>query len=147
MGKLNFGEEMAKVLPRMLREFARKQDSILAKGKIAIAHVVILDVLKEKESSTMGELAKILNLTMSAVTVIIDKMIELTLVKRERSKEDRRIVNVTLAKTGKDLMKKINEERESMTNEIFSVLTDKEKEEYLRLIRKVYESLEVGDEK
>ena len=147
MGKLNFGEEMAKVLPRMLREFARKQDSILAKGKIAIAHVVILDVLKEKESSTMGELAKILNLTMSAVTVIIDKMIELTLVKRERSKEDRRIVNVTLAKTGKDLMKKINEERETMTNEIFSVLTDKEKEEYLRLIRKVYESLEVGDEK
>ena len=147
MEKLNFGEEMTRILPRLLREFTSKQDSILAKGKIAIPHVVILDVLKEKESSTMGELAKILNLTMSAVTVIIDKMIELGFVKRERSKEDRRIVNVMLAKKGKELAEEVNKERRNMANDIFSVLTGKEKEEYLRLISKVYESLEVGDEK
>ncbi len=142
-----FSEEMAKMVPRMLREFTRKQESILSKGNIALPHVVILDCLREMGSLTMGELARILNLTMSAVTVIIDKMVELGLVKRERSKQDRRIVNVMLLKKGRETAEKVDEARKVMTSEIYSVLSGEERVEYLRLIRKVYESLGVRDEK
>jgi len=83
--QINIGEEIAKVHPLILREVAVKQMSVFSKDKITLTQVVVLDLLKEKGSCRMGDIAAALNLTMSAVTGIIDKMIEMGLVKRERS--------------------------------------------------------------
>ena len=80
----------------------------------------------------MNELAKILNLTMSAVTAIIDKMIRRKLVKRGRSSEDRRVVNVTMVSKGRKLIKQVREIRCSCANELFASLTEQDKQEYLR---------------
>ena len=72
---------------------------------------------------------------------IVDKMIRLGMVKRERSLEDRRVVKVILLKKGAETAKKITEERRKVANKIFSSLTETERKEYLRLLRKVYVSL------
>ncbi|NQT32236.1 MAG: MarR family transcriptional regulator, partial [Candidatus Omnitrophica bacterium] len=113
---------------------------------LTVSNIVVFDVLRVKGSCTMSELARTLNFTMSAVTGIIDKMIKAGLVKRERSKTDRRVVEVMLLEKGKNIAMKINDERRDMTNEMFSVLTSSERDEYLRLIGKVYDSIK-GDER
>jgi DNA-binding MarR family transcriptional regulator len=140
-GKIDFGGELLKILPSLLREFTRRQEGILTKGNLAVSDIVIMDVLLEKGPSTMGDLAKILNLTTSAGTVIVDRMIRKGFVKRERSREDRRVVNVALLKKGEETIKSINRERRHMANELFSVLNEKERREYLRLIGKVHHGL------
>lgn len=137
----DFGAEIAKMLPAMLRAVAGNMERVVRKGSLAVSHIVVLDALREKGACTMGELAGMLGLSMGAVTGIVDKMIKMGIVKRERAKEDRRVVNVEMLKKGKTLAYDINQMRKNVTNDLFSILTEAERVEYLRLIRKVYNRL------
>ncbi len=136
----NFGKEVAKLLPMILREATTRQKSTFIDSDITMPQVVVLELLLEKEKCKMGEVAKTLNLSMSAITSIVDKMIDAAMVSRERSTEDRRVVEVELTKKGKEIAKRVSKEREDMANDLFSVLTKEERKEYLRLLKKVFSS-------
>lgn len=138
---IDFGTEFSKLQPLIMRELARRQMTIFSKETLTIPQVIILDLLLERGACRMGELARTLNFTMSAVTVIVDKMVKLKLVKRERSTLDRRVVKIILLNRGIKTAERINEERRNIANNIFSSFTEKDKREYLRLLRKVYNSL------
>ncbi|MEA3489292.1 MAG: MarR family transcriptional regulator [Candidatus Omnitrophota bacterium] len=137
----DFTVEMVKIMPVLLREVTRKHENQLTKLNLTVSHIVILDLLIEKTPCTMGEIAMSLGLTMSAVTGIIDKMIGIRLVKRERSTEDRRVVRVFLLQKGQNTVEHVRRLREDVISEMYSVLTDKERSEYLALLRKVYKNL------
>ncbi|MDP8298831.1 MAG: MarR family transcriptional regulator [Candidatus Tantalella remota] len=139
--KNDFGVQMANMLPALLREVTRKQENIFTKGNLSVSHIIVLDMLLVAGSASMSDIAKVMNLSMASATGIIDKMIEQGFVKRERSTEDRRVVKVSLLKKGKDISGRVNESRVTMTNDLYSVLTDAERDEYLRLLRKVYDSI------
>lgn len=133
-----FYEEMARLMPGFLRAITLRQENLLTKGDLAISHILVVDVLSEKGPCTMGELAKALNYTMSAATAIIDRMIKQGLVTRDRDKADRRVVRVSLVSKGKVIEKKIHEFRRSVTEDLYSTLTAKEKKDYLKIVRKAY---------
>ena len=139
--KNDFGVRMAQMLPALLREVTRKQENIFTKGNLTVSHIVVLDMLLAAGSATMSDIAKVMNLSMASATGIVDKMVEQGVVKRERSTDDRRVVKVSLLKKGKDIAEGVNKSRITMTNELYSVLTDGERNEYLRLLRKVYDSI------
>ena len=138
---MDFGTEISKIMPLILREVTRKQMRILAKDFLAIPHIIILDLLLEKGPCRMTELAKALGLTGPAITAIADKMLRLKLVKRERSSEDRRVVKVSILEKGEKTIRRINVERRDAANAIFSPLAKEERREYLSLLRKVYLNL------
>ncbi|MBU0571609.1 MAG: MarR family transcriptional regulator [Candidatus Omnitrophica bacterium] len=136
--KFDFGSEMAGILPLLLREVVRKQDMIKLGKELSHDHVAIIDLLTEKGSSRMSRIAAALNLTMGAVTGIIDKMVANGLVKRERPGSDRRVVKVTLLKKGQEAARRINKMRRELTNELYASLSEKEKRTYVTLLKKVY---------
>ena len=144
-GKVDdFGVEVAKILPLILREFAKRQRDFFSQAALTVPQIVILDFLNERGPCKMNDLARALNFTMSAVTAIVDKMIGLKLVARERSSEDRRVVNVSLFKKGAQMVAQVKEMRRSCLNNMFSALSDKDKSEYVRILRKVYANLRGG---
>ena len=136
-----FIREMTRMVPAMLRAFSKRNESALTKTNLAVSNIVVLDVLREKGPSTMGEIAKSLGLTMSAATGIVDKMIKVNLVRRERSPEDRRVVKVALLKKGLETAERMQKLRKDMISDMYSVLTDDEREQYLKLLRKVFENM------
>lgn len=137
----DFGRDISRIMPLIIREATRRQKSIITKGLLTVSQFVILDLLVEKGSCKMSGLAGALGFTMSAVTPIVDKMIRLKLVERERSSEDRRVVNVIMLDKGRQTVERLNEERRNITNSIFSPLTEEERNQYLRLLTKVYDNL------
>ena len=139
--KCYYEKEIAKFAAAMQTKFADKLNSIVLDGKLTVSHYIILNLLNDRKDSNMSELAKNLKLTMSATTSIIDKMVELKLVKRHHSEDDRRIVLITLTGNGKILVSKISKDRLVVIREILSVLSDKEKQLYLGLIKKIYSGL------
>lgn len=139
--KKRLNEEMVLIMAGLLRETARRQESILTKGNMSISNIVVIDILKEKGACTMRQISEALSLTMGAATGIIDKMTARGLVKRERQKDDRRVVKVSLRPAGAKFHEKINKFRSDVTAELFSVLTDKEKMEYLRILKKMYSGI------
>jgi DNA-binding MarR family transcriptional regulator len=138
---VDFGSEVSSLLPLIIREVTRRQSTVIAKGNLTIPHIVILDLLREGPSCRMGDLAKALHLTMSAATAIVDKMVKLNLIKRERSNEDRRVVRVGLLRKGQETAKRIYNERRKSADDMFSALTESERQEYLKMLRKVCASL------
>ncbi|MBD3378936.1 MAG: winged helix DNA-binding protein, partial [Candidatus Omnitrophica bacterium] len=78
-------------------------------------------------------------------TAVIDRMIEQEYVERERDSRDRRVVLVKASPKGKKMQRELMRLRTRTTNDMFSVLTEKEKKEYLRLIRKVHDNLIAGE--
>lgn len=143
----NFGTEVAKLLPVILREFTKRQKDTFSQGFLAVLtvpQIVVLEFLYEKGPCQMNELARALNFTMSAGTAIVDKMIKLNLVKRERSSEDRRVVTVMILDKGKEAVKRVREARRNCINKMFSGLTEKDRAEYLRILTKIYHNLTPG---
>ncbi len=140
-GVIDFGAEAARMLPLILREAMSHQEVIFSKEGMNISYVLILEVLEEKGPTNMTDLTNIVGFTMSAGTAIVDKMIGLELAKRERSREDRRVVLVEILAKGRSLVEQVRKMRRDAANQMFSVLTDEEKNEYLRLLRKVCEGI------
>ena len=141
MGKTDFGAEVAKILPLIMREFTKRPKSIFSELSLTIPQIVVLEFLTDQAPRKMNELATALSFTMSAVTVIVDKMIKLKLIKRERSSEDRRVVNVILLNKGREMARRIKDARRNLVNELFSTVTVEDRQQYLRILRKVYKNL------
>jgi DNA-binding MarR family transcriptional regulator len=141
--KFDFGAEMSYMMPALLREVAKRNENIVKgkKNSLNHMHIAILDLLAISDPLRMGEISRILKMTMSNATATIDKMIEDGLVERQRSHEDRRVVEVSLSKKGHKALIEINDFRRDLTNEMYAVLSEKEKKEYLTLLRKVYDEL------
>lgn len=137
----DFGQEAAKIMPLLLRELTRRQRDFFAKVALSVPQIVIIEFLAAQGACKMKELAKAVNFTMSAVTAIVDKMIKAKLVKRERSSEDRRVVNVTLLQKGRELIAELMQLRRKAFNEMFSTLSEGEKNEYMRILKKAYQGL------
>ena len=139
----NFGEQMALILPILMREASKSHRILCREGNLSIPSILILDLLRECSECKMSVIAKVLGISMSTATGLVDKMITDNLVKRERSSKDRRVVTISMKKKGKDFAGKLKKLRVDSLNRMYSVLTKKERDEYLSLIRKVYKSLEV----
>ena len=137
----NYEAEISKTAGAIHRELTNKLNKLFSKGNLTMSHIIVLELLYEKKHSTMTGLAKLLNLTMSATTAIIDKMVEIRLVNRNRSEKDRRIVEVSLTKKGTTTTAKLLDSRLEMVKEMFFVLTKSEKQQYLKLLRKVYSGI------
>ncbi|MBN2096956.1 MAG: MarR family transcriptional regulator [Candidatus Omnitrophica bacterium] len=137
----DFGEEAARILPSIMREFTRRQKDIFSQSFLTLPQIVLLDFLFEQGASQMSELAKALNFTLSAATAVVDKMVRQRLIKREHSSEDRRVVRVSLLNKGKQLARQVRQGRRECANELFSALSEQEKNEYIRMLKKAYLNL------
>ncbi len=134
-------DELNKFLPAIQKELVKKGASALTKGTITIPQMLLLQIVFAKNMCTMTDLSKNMGITKSAVTGLTDRLIRSKLTIRTRGIKDRRIVIISLTEKGKNLIKKILSERQQMIKKAFSVLTRKEQETYLNLIRKVYNGL------
>jgi len=139
--KLDFGAEMARILPVLMRAFARSKEELCARRNLAISHIVVLDLLFERKTCRMSEIAGTLDLTMSAATAIVDRMIGSGLLLRRRSEDDRRVVMVALRKRGEETARQVREWRRKTTGRLYSVLTENEKHEFIRMMRKVIDNI------
>ncbi|MBD3425996.1 MAG: MarR family transcriptional regulator [Candidatus Omnitrophica bacterium] len=137
----DFAVEMSRMLPTLMRAVTGRMEACLTDANLAVSHIVVLDMLREKGPCSMSELAQALNLSMGAATAIIDKMIQMELVERARSSEDRRVVNVTMRQKGSKISEEVNKMRVEATKELYSVLNESERNDYLRMIRKIYNNI------
>ena len=143
MGKTihKFAQEMSVIMPRMMREFVKRQPRIVATGEISLPQMAILHILKEKDRCMMSELAKLLSVTTSAATGIVDRMVKTEFLKRFRNPNDRRIVNVQITPKGERAINAIFKQRQKMMIDVFKHFSSSERETYLGMVKKIYHIL------
>ncbi len=108
---------------------------------IATSHGDILYALFHTPKLTMAEIAQKIGRDKSTVTALVDKLVKLGYVTKERSPEDSRVIHVTLTSKGTELMPVFEEISQEIIKIFYQNITEAEKEQLVKTLEKVYNGL------
>src|SRR5262245_56572220 len=95
--------KLANDLHLLLEELERKNP--ILRENLTLQEARVLKTVGHMDCPIMSAIAGAIRLSMSTLTGLIDRLCEKKLVKRDRSNEDRRIVQVELTEEGRELHK------------------------------------------
>ncbi len=107
----------------------------------------LLHILWLNGPSKISDIAQKLGITNGAVTQMADKLVEVELISRERSKEDRRVVWLALTAKGKEIVAEIQDNRFEFVRSQLSQLPEVDLEKAIEVFEKFNSILSVIKDK
>jgi len=107
----------------------------LAQFGLTLPQFVALRAIRREKQPTMTTLADETLQRCATMTGIVDRLVKMGLVVRQRDPEDRRRVLVELTATGSELMQRVRLSREQRLRETLVHLPDGDAPELLRLLK------------
>lgn len=106
---------------------------------IQITHTqwLVLRIVKKNESISIKELARLLRITSSAVTQIVDSLVNKDLLLRKRNPDDRRVLKMALTEKSKNKFDSIKKKSLNSVYTLFDVLNDDDLSNYSELNKKI----------
>ena len=105
----------------------------------------VINALGETGRLTMGDLARIVGLSVSSMTVIIDSLEQEGYVSRDRSTKDRRVIQLHLTASGKRLYHQSRDAQVRFANVVLSFLSRKEQDILVALHRKMKKGMNANN--
>ena len=130
------------VLVHLFREiWDLEEKAIITEGFEDISNndMHIIEAVGLGEGKNMSEIAKWLHITMGSLTTAMNSLVNKQYVIRERSEEDRRIVNISLTEKGKKAFLHHQAFHNKMTEAVVRELPDDEMDMLLQLLRRIDE--------
>lgn len=111
-------------------------------------HGNILTALYESDKKlTMKEIAKKIGKDKSTVTSLVNKLISLGYVQKEKSSTDKRVTYISLTSKARDIEDTFNFISSQVRETAYKDFTPQEKEEFLRLLKKLGSNFKNENEK
>jgi DNA-binding MarR family transcriptional regulator len=131
--------EFADIIHGLRQRFHQEQIEFLNKTKcLSIVQLDVLLIIAAQQPCTMGQVAKkVPSLSLSSITVIVDKLVKAKFVSRVRCEEDRRVVRVELTEEGQEVFKAHRDAMVSTSTRLMSQLSEEEQEFLLKTYRKI----------
>lgn len=133
----DFAEEVVSLLPKLMRGVFKKHADYLGKGTITIPQYLCMNLILVKGSIMMKEIASGLHISLPAATGLVDRLYIMGLIKRAYDDSDRRIIKIVLTEKGKGIVNQVKEQRKSAVIDVFSQLSESERSQYLKILRKI----------
>jgi MarR family 2-MHQ and catechol resistance regulon transcriptional repressor len=135
-------DDRVKKMTAYLLAFRQLQDQsdtafLASLGGLNLPQLNVLNAIGDSEPCTMGDIAKRVVLSLSSVTLIVDKLLKLKLALRVRSKTDRRIVYARLTPEGQKIYQVQIEHMHLVSTKMLSVLTAEEQGMLLQILDKL----------
>jgi len=111
----------------------------LAEHDLRPAQFSALAIIEQNPGLMQAELAKALSIEPPQVVPLLNKLENRALAVRVRCKPDKRSYGIFLSKTGETLLKELKLIAAESDKEATSALDSQEREELLRLLKKVYQ--------
>lgn len=113
-----------------------------ARGELSAQELRVLRAVGRRDCCVMTGLADAICLSLSSVTGLIDRLVDKKLVRRERSTEDRRVVQVELTEQGREAHEAAMAGPTSFARDLLKGLNAEEQEALLGLFGKVAERIQ-----
>lgn len=111
-------------------------------------HGNILTALYESDKKlTMKEIAEKIGKDKSTVTSLVNKLISLGYIQKEKSITDKRVTYISLTSKARDIEDTFNFISSQVRETAYKGFTPEEKEEFLRLLRKLSSNFKMENEK
>ena len=122
--------------------FMKNMTSIFNKQgyEVNITQFKLLAFLNKYGAQNVSEIASALHITNAAVTGITDQLYEGNYITKNRSKKDKRVVNIEITDQGIKLVKKIKSGNQEIINSYFGKLTKEDINHLKRIFALLNES-------
>ena len=110
-------------------------------AEIKLPHFEIMMVLKEEGVLHPAEIGEKLQIAKAQMTYLLDKLVDLQMVKRDADNADRRTLNIDLTDKGKSLLEEHETSLINAAREILSSLNDKDLETLSNSLRNLRDTL------
>jgi DNA-binding MarR family transcriptional regulator len=130
-------QEMQILLERILHKLRQHLHQPQTRNQLANGQIFVLMMLFKQEICKASDIASQLGVTSGAVTGLTDKLVNLGLMKRIRSEEDRRVVHFSLTEKGIETAKAIRQERLEKLVSLFTKLEHEDLEKMLDVFTKL----------
>ena len=136
-------------LDRVLIAVGRKMQTLLRRElrhELTLTQAWVLNALEHHQHLQVSEIAEALDLSLSAASNVIDQLIHAGWVVRERSRQDRRIVTVTLTEDGRHKLNQAKGRRRDVWQHIVSQLEERDVHELKRILHKLESALSADED-
>ena len=110
--------------------------------KLSMLQLETLLFLKEHKNARMKEIASHLHITMPSVTSLVDTLVSIQLVSRQKEESDRRGVKLELTKSGMTLLKTAMEEKIKRVSTILDLISTQDKKHLVAILEQILVQLE-----
>src|SRR5699024_10178712 len=108
----------------------------------SVPQILVLFILQQKGTRKQSELANELGYTPGAMTNIATGLIKEDYAKRVYDESDRRIVRLDITDKGKMILDQDQQTGHEMREQLFSVLTEEEVQQYLAIQQKLLRNMQ-----
>lgn len=141
-------EELFESITTRAREIRKNsigyEKAISREYGITLVQNHVLFMLNKYEKITVGELAKKLGVTLSAVTQLVDSLEKVRLIERQPDASDRRKINLILSIRGRECVARYKQENRKNLKRIFNGLSIDELNEFNNMAIKLAKMTEKG---
>lgn len=137
-------DELNRLWHRMLKESNYKDIEAKYQNmkELSTTELAVIRIISEKEDVIIRDIIESLNIPKSTLTSIVDRLEKRDLIVRAISKRDRRSYRLELTENGKMIQgEHVKFEEEVYGKIITSLDTYEEREEFLKLIRKISDNI------
>lgn len=124
-------------LSRCTQNVHKTEYKTIKDGGLTVSQFAVLEILYHKGDLKVCEIIEKILSTGGNMTVVIDNLVKVNLVKRCTHPKDRRVNLISITEEGKSLMSEIFPKHLENINEIFSNLTSEEKINLIGLLKKL----------
>ncbi|MDV7765686.1 MarR family transcriptional regulator [Peribacillus sp. CSMR9] len=136
MRRLDFKWEVTNSIEMQIFRIRKKLGAIVAKNLqpygLTSPQFFILLILKKEGVIKSTQLADFLTVKPSAITVFVDKLVEMDYVKRQPSEKDRRVINLELKEAGQEILGRVLAEHNQLMGKNFNSFSEEELQDLLQ---------------
>ncbi|MGE7767481.1 MarR family winged helix-turn-helix transcriptional regulator [Peribacillus sp. NPDC096540] len=141
MRRLDFKWEVTNSIEMQIFRIRKKLRNIVVKNLqpfgLTSPQFFILMILKREGSIKSTQLADFLTVKPSAITVFVDKLVEMDYVRRAPSDKDRRVINLELKKGGEEILGKVLAEHNQLMGKNFNTFSEDEMQDLLMKLDRI----------
>ncbi len=134
----HLAEELAEMSLTAQRLFLVESIEVSKKMGITLTQYIILGILSQHTGLFMSELARLMNHAQSTATGMVSRLMDSGLVERVPHSLDQRKVVVQITEKGEDLLKKMRLHMVRNLREMFTDLSQKDVDAWLRVYRALH---------
>lgn len=109
---------------------------------VSLPQLHILLILSERERMTVSELAALLSISIPSASAIADRMEENDLVSRERDVSDRRVVHISIADHGREVVDNLVGMQKDKVRRLLDMLTMEELDHVVQAMSAIRRAVE-----
>lgn len=132
-----FAEQVDRLTSPLCRMMVRREQNSITRGELSLPQFWALEMVHEGGARPQHDLVSALQLKSSTGTVFVDRLVDMGLVRRERSTRDRRAVQLELTARGRRLVEAIHRQRRRALRRMYAPLTARERAGYLAMLKKL----------